>query len=112
MPKAKEYAAKQFYWRGRTWTIRALKAGDTTDQLLGGSNNQASLFPEHALIVYRDSMNDDLKIQSVLHEAGHAMFPEWSAEPHETALSEVGIFERDLKAFLEAAGVDLTPLIK
>ena len=66
---------------------------------------------DRALILYRDTTNKDKSICAVLHEVGHELFPEWNAEPNDTSLSELGIFERDMKAFCDAVGVDLAPLL-
>jgi len=102
-------AAKQAYWRGRTWTIAALKPGDF--KRVVGNNADAGLDRDHAWIVYPQTQNADLALQSVLHEVFHEMFPEWEAEPADGSKSELGVGERDMKAFLEAFGVDLTPLL-
>jgi hypothetical protein len=103
---------KQAYWRGRTWTIRAVKAGEWADKLLGGGDKVAALHSGQGLIIYRAEVDRDLAIMAVLHEAGHELFPEWETEPSDRAASEIGVFERDVKAFLEAFGVDLSPLVK
>ena len=91
------------------WTVREANQTEL-ETFLEGKN--AILYPGSATIVYDPNGSDDLKLASILHEIGHEMFPEWAAEPHEKSKSELGVFERDCKAFLEAFGVDLSPLLK
>jgi hypothetical protein len=86
-----------------------VRAPDT--DALGASRLNGTIMPDKGLIMYRGDMDDDLVIMTILHEIGHEMFPEWETEPNQSSTSELGIFERDLKAFLEAAGVDLSPLL-
>jgi len=98
------------YWRGRRWTIRAVKDDDEADIAIG-ANAMAVIHSNQALILYRASLPIDTAIMAVLHEAAHEMFPEWEREPNETSHSEIGTVERDMKGFLEAFGVDLSPLL-
>jgi hypothetical protein len=109
MSRSKQYADKRFAWRGRQWTIRKLTDPDYAQLVLDGNNGQ--MMSDQALIMYRGELPDDLAIMTILHEAGHELFPEWDIEPSRSAASELGVFERDLKGFLEAAGVDLSPLL-
>ena len=102
---------KQAYWRGRLWTIQAIPAGDEADRIIG-TDKMAALYSNEALIVYRAELSQDAAIMAILHEHGHEMFPEWETEPHKESTSEVGVYERDGKGFLEAFGVDLSPLVK
>lgn len=71
----------------------------------------AIIRPNVARIYYRGDLSEDAAIMAILHEMGHELFPEWKSEPSNTSKSEVGVFERDLKAGLEACGVDLTPML-
>jgi hypothetical protein len=96
-------------WRGREWTIRVATQDEAKTFL---DEKYAELFGNTALIVYHPDASDDSKIMAILHEIAHEMFPEWNAEPHEKSKSELGIFERDLKAFLDACGIDLSPLLE
>lgn len=72
-------------------------------------NVLGQVLSNQGLILYRGSLNDDEAIQTILHEMGHEMYPEWE-EPDKSA-SELGVFQRDLKAGLEAFGVDLSALL-
>ena len=99
----------QIEWRGREWEIRP---ATPTEIELHMENKNGAVFEDAGVIVFNPRAPQDLQIMSVLHEIGHVMYPEWSDEPHEKSKSELGIFERDLKAFLEAAGVDLSWLIR
>lgn len=103
-------ATKRFYWRGRQWTTARIDDGPTADKVLGKAV-LATVFGDDAFIAYRGNMIDDAAIQAILHEAAHELFPEWVREPSDSGISELGIFERDVKALLEANGVDLRPLL-
>ena len=98
------------YWRGREWTIRAVEDDEDCDVMIG-VDKMAVIHSGQALILYRASLSEDAAIMSVLHEAAHEMYPQWEKEPVESSTSEVGVFERDVKAFLEAFNVDLSPLL-
>jgi hypothetical protein len=100
---------KHAYWRGRTWTIRPATRQEIKTVL---DEKSGTLFTTAGEIIYHPDVADELKIQAIIHEAGHEMFPEWDAEPHEKSKSELGILERDMVGLLTAFGVDLTPLIK
>lgn len=96
-------------WRGREWTVRAA----TASELDVFMDDKAGLLVDNqSLVLFNSEMPKDVQIQAVLHEVGHIMFPEWVAEPHEKSKSEVGIFERDMAAFLTACGINLRPLIR
>ena len=96
------------YWRGREWTIRPA----TQSELDVFMDDKAGMVVEsQSLILYNPESPKDIRLQAIIHEAGHIMFPEWSAEPHEKSKSELGVFERDMKAFLDACGVDLSSLL-
>lgn len=110
MPKKKLYTERKFYWRGRTWRLHKVIDKDYGDVKLDGSMGR--IFSDKALIVYSGDIDPDLAIMTILHEAGHEMFPEWSVEPSDKSSSEIGVYERDCKSFLEALGVDLSPLIE
>jgi hypothetical protein len=101
--------AATFEWRGRAWTLRPATELERETLNKGASG---MLFEQQATIIFDDTLPEDLQIQTILHEAGHAMFPEWDNEPSDTSKSELGVFERDMKAFLEALGVDLSPLLE
>ena len=96
MPK--HYKDKRINWRGRPWTIRKVLGHDT--DILGLTMVNGTLQSDKGLIVYRGDIDDDLAIMTILHEIGHEMYPEWETEPNRSSLSELGIFERDLKEFL------------
>ncbi len=100
---------RKFYWRGRRWVLRALT--DEAADLQLRPEGQAGLFSSGAIICYRASLPNDLIIMCILHEVGHELYPQWDSEPSDTSSSEIGTFERGVKAFLEALGVDLTPLL-
>jgi hypothetical protein len=100
---------KKAYWRGRWWTIRPATKDEVKRSL---DEKTGVLFSTAGEIIYHPDIPDDLKIQAIIHEAGHEMFPEWEKEPDNTSKSELGVFERDMTAFLVAFGVDLSPLIK
>ena len=76
-----------------------------------GVGKDAVLLSSQALILCRASMSNDNAIMAILHEVGHELYPQWEKEPGDTSRSEMGIFERDVKAFLEAFAVDLSPLL-
>lgn len=97
------------YWRGRPWTIRpATKQEQKT--FLDGKDGMVLL--SEGTILYNPMSHRDNQVQAVLHEAGHVMFPEWEAEPDASSKSELGVFERDMKGFLESFGVDLSVLVE
>lgn len=100
---------KRGYWRGREWTVRYATPEERESVASGASG---VLFENAGLILYDPTVSEDLQIQAIIHEIGHVMFPEWSVEPHNNSKSELGIFERDLKSFLEEFGVDLSPLLE
>ena len=101
---------KTIYWRGRYWEIVRVDDPDDADELIG-EDDLATMKTGRARILYRGSMSPDSAISAILHEAGHEMFPEWKVEPGSKSTSELGVFERDMKAFLEACGIDLRPLL-
>lgn len=105
----KTYKDKQFYWRGQNWTIRKVLTPD--DEVLSMKSVVGKLLGDKAIVMYRGDLDDDMAIMTILHELGHELFPEWETEPHQSSTSELGIFERDIKTFLEGAGVDLTKLL-
>lgn len=100
---------KTGYWRGREWTIREATKLELETIAQG---TYGVMFEDAGLILYHPEATEDMKIQAILHEAGHAMFPEWEAEPNKNSKSELGVFERDVKSFLEEFGVDLGPLLE
>ena len=69
------------------------------------------LMGDKAIIMYRGDLDEDTAVMTILHELGHELYPEWETEPNQSSTAELGVFERDLKTFLEAAGVDLTELL-
>ena len=95
-------------WRGRNWWIRPATALEQ-ETIMDGK--YGALYEDRGIILYHPGATVDMQLQAVLHEVAHVMFPEWSAEPHEESKSELGVFERDMKAFLEAVGIDLRPLL-
>jgi len=104
-------ASKQAYWRGRTWTIAVLKKREFNSVVGPEYNADALIDSDGAVIVYPRTISNDLALVAILHEAFHEMFPEWKSEPCDESKSELGVGERDMKAFLEAFGVDLMPLL-
>jgi hypothetical protein len=103
-------AAHSAYWRGQKWTIARIDDETQADKMIG-KRTLAEIFPDKALVVYRGCLTDEAAIMAILHEAGHEMFPEWESESQKESTAEVGVFERDVKSFLEAFGVDLSPLL-
>ena len=97
------------YWRGRHWIIRPARVDEVETVL---DDKFAAIYGNRSLVIYDNTVPPDLQIMAILHEIAHELYPEWSAEPNEKSKSELGIFERDVKAFLEACGVDLTPLLE
>lgn len=100
---------KEIRWRGQTWTIRPATESERATWTAG---REGVIMSSRALIIYDNTSSTDMQIMTLLHEAAHEMFPEWEAEPSNESRSELGVFERDLKAFLEAMGVDLTPMLR
>lgn len=106
---AKKFRDRWFQWRGRQWRIRKIVDPEYAQLVL--DSNSGQLLSDQAMILYRGDLADDMAIMTILHEAGHELFPEWELEPSRSSCSELGIFERDLKAFLEMNEIDLSPLL-
>lgn len=104
-----KYKEKKFKWRGQEWTLRPLCEDDA--DIAVGTTGVAKIQSLSGTICYRGSLSRDQAIMAILHEVGHELFPEWSKEPGESSKSEIGIFERDLKAFGDAVGIDWSPLL-
>ena len=102
-------ASQTAFWRGRMWRICKL-SDEEADVIM--PEKCGALSVDSGVILIRESLEAETAIMTVLHEAGHAMYPEWDIEPTDQSKSELGVFERDLKAFLEAFGVDLSPLVQ
>jgi len=100
---------KKINWRGREWTIRP---ATQEERDLHMEDTDGVLFESRSIIIYNPDAPEDVQLQAVLHECGHVMFPEWKTEPHQTSKSELGVFERDMKALLDACDVDLSGLLK
>lgn len=100
---------RTFQWRGREWTLRPATEIERETFQRGA---YGALYENLATIIWDDTVPEDLQIQTILHEIGHVLYPEWEAEPNEASKSELGILERDLKAVLEELSVDLSPLIE
>jgi len=95
-------------WRSRDWVVRP---ASESERHLWTEGKFGQVFDAQGVIVYDDTVSEDMQVMTILHEMAHVMFPEWEAEPSETSRSELGVFERDLKEFLEQMGVDLTAMI-
>ena len=116
---AKQYTIKRIEWDSANWEIRCITDWKYTNTWLT-SSQWGSILDSYAVLQFRQPVNDEVPeenikgcaIETQFHEVLHHCFPDDfddGADADETKLNKAS---RLIKAYLEAHGVDLAPLLK
>ena len=98
----KPIRARTIEWEAATWKVERINDGKQSENL--SDDLQGTIKSDYNIIAFR-YYNDDQAIKVLFHEMFHKAFP--AAEEAEVMRAEVVI-----KSFLEALGVDLSPMLE